>query len=295
MIVKHLYIDNIEEINEPIAICLGYFDGLHLGHKKIINNAVQNRGLPIGILTFDVPVSSFIDNGKSNEVLTSLDDRFRILSHDDIKYYFVFHLSKEFLNLTPEEFIEKVLKKLNVTEVYIGEDYRFGKGHSGDIELLKKHFKVNVSPLVYIDNQKVSTQGTIKALKEGNIKEASSYLGRHYQVMGIIVEGQHLGGKIGFPTANIKLATNYVIPKYGVYKTIAFISGIPHISLTNVGVHPTINKREEPIIETHIPNYDSFDYNKTIYLEFVDFVRPEMKFESLNELVLQIEKDLKNI
>lgn len=295
MIVKHLFIDNIEEIKEPIAICLGYFDGLHLGHKKIISNAIQNSGLPIGILTFDVPVSSFINNGKSNEVLTSLDDRFRILSHDDIKYYFVFHLSKEFLALSPIEFIKKVLLKLNVKEVFVGEDYRFGKGHEGNIELLKKYFKVNVSSLVYLDNQKVSTQEIVKLIKEGNIKEASSYLGRHYQVMGVIVEGQHLGMKLGFPTANIKLSTNYVIPKYGVYKTIAFISGIPHISLTNVGVHPTVNEREEAIIETHIPNYTSDDYNKTIYLEFVEFIRPEMKFESLSDLVLQIEKDMKSL
>ena len=131
MIVKHLYIDNIEEIEEPIAICLGYFDGLHLGHKKIISNALQNSGLPIGILTFDVPVSSFINNGKSNEVLTSLDDRFRILSHDDIKYYFIFHLSKEFLALSPIEFIEKVLLKLNVKEVYL-----FGSGKTKTIFII---------------------------------------------------------------------------------------------------------------------------------------------------------------
>ena len=148
---------------------------------------------------------------------------------------------------------------------------------------------------MYLDNQKVSTQEIVKLIKEGNIKEASSFLGRHYQVMGVIVEGQHLGMKLGFPTANIKLSTNYVIPKFGVYKTIAFISGIPHISLTNVGVHPTVNEREEAIIETHIPNYTSDDYNKTIYLEFVEFIRPEMKFESLSDLVLQIEKDMKSL
>lgn len=295
MKVKHLYYKDIEELDEDISICLGYFDGLHLGHFKIIKSALKKSELPIGILTFDKPLSTILNNGKSGEVLTSLDDRFRILSHYDIEYYFVLHVDNDFVKLSPLEFIEKILKKLHVKEVFVGEDYRFGKNHEGDISLLEKHFKVDVSSLIIKENKKISTQEIIRFIKDGDVRKAQEFLGRNYQVCGTVIEGHHVGKTIGFPTDNIKLSTSYVIPRYGVYKTIAYISGIPHISLTDVGVHPTVNEEAEPIIETHILNYNDEDYNKTIYLEFVDFIREERKFNSLEELENQIHLDIDRI
>ncbi len=294
MKVVQLDYKSINPCDKPIALCLGYFDGVHLGHINIINEARKKSELPIGILTFDRPVSSLIDNHKSKEVLTSLDDRFRIISRYSLDYYFVLHIDKDFVSLEKEDFIE-ILKKLNVKEIYVGEDYRFAKNRSGNITYLKQHFKVFEVPLLNIDNKKISTQDIIEYIKNGDIEKANDLLGHDYQIMGVVVKGHQLGTSLGFPTANIKLSDNYVIPKYGVYKTIAYISGVPHLSLTNVGVHPTVNKEDKPTIEVHIPSYKSDDYNKTIYLEFLSFVREEKKFSSTEELQKQIKEDLKNI
>ena len=294
MKVVQLDYKHIEKRDEPISICLGYFDGVHLGHINIINEARKKSELPIGILTFDKPISTYIDNHKSKEVLTSLDDRFRIISRYSLDYYFVLHIDADFVNMEADDFIN-ILKDLNVKKVFVGTDYHFGKNQAGDASLLRKHFDVVEVDLVNFNNEKISTQKIIDHLKNGEVKDANALMGRAYEMMGVITKGHQVGKTIGFPTANVKLATNYVIPKYGVYKTIAYISGIPHISLTNVGVHPTINQENEPVVEVHIPNYSSDDYNKTIYLEFVDFIREEKKFDRIEDLKKQILEDLKKL
>ncbi|HPV70024.1 MAG TPA: riboflavin kinase, partial [Bacilli bacterium] len=120
-------------------------------------------------------------------------------------------------------------------------------------------------------------------------------LGRHYQMHGTISEGLHNGKTIGFPTANLKLSAPYVIPKFGVYKTICYIDGFPHLSLTNVGLHPTIQQLDMPSIEVHIPNYEGNDYGKAMYLEFIAFLRPEQRFTTLDELKAQISRDIVSI
>lgn len=285
---------SVQENLPNVSICLGYFDGLHLGHLKIINEAKKKSEHPIAVLTFDKPISTLIDNHKSKEVLTSIKDKEIYLNRLGIDYLYLVKIDKDFVNLTPEEFVI-ILKKLNVKHVFVGTDFRFGKEAKGDINLLCKHFIVDALTIMEINDEKVSTQGIISLIKNGQISQANKLLGRAYQMIGKVVEGHHVGKSIGFPTANIELFDNYVIPKFGVYKTLAYINGIPHISLTNVGVHPTVNKEEKPTIEVHIPNYESDDYEKTVYLEFIDFIREEKKFETLDELKSQIATDLKNI
>ncbi len=285
---------NIKEESKPISLCLGYFDGLHLGHKRIINEAKKHSEYPVGVLTFNQPISNFIDNHKSKEVLTSLRDKQILLNNLGIDYLFNLHINNDFVSLDKEEFI-KILQKLNVKHIFVGNDYKFGKDASGDVDLLKKYFKVTSIDMVLHNGEKVSTQKIILDIKEGRISEANALLSRYYQVNGTVIEGHHVGQSIGFPTENIALSDNYVLPKFGVYKTIAFISGIPHLSITNVGVHPTVNKENKPIIEVHIPSYQSDDYGKSIDLQFVEFIRAETKFNSLDELKEQIRKDIDSI
>ena len=283
---------NIKPIEDNLSLCLGYFDGVHLGHAKIFNTARQESKHPTAVITFDKPVSEILNNGKSKEVLTSLDDRFRMINRFQIDYYLVIKIDQEFLNMTPEEFMVNVLDKLNVKEIFCGTDYTFGKFGKGTPETLKKHYKVHSIDLLDVNNKKVSTSNIISLIKEGNVKEAGELMNHHYQICGIVVHGHNRGLSIGFPTENVKLSANYVIPKYGVYKTIIYISGVPHLAITNVGIHPTVGEEFEPIIETHVPNYESDDYGKTIYVEFLDFIRPERKFESLEALKAQIQSDI---
>ena len=279
-------------VNE-LAICLGFFDGVHLGHQKLIKEARKSCKGILGVLTFDNSVSSFISNNKSEKVLTSLDDRFKIISKLGVDFYYVMHIDKDFLSLSAEEFID-LLKKMNVKEVFVGSDYSFGKNRSGDYHLLEKHFRTTVVELLSDKNEKISTQEIISLIENGDMKEANRLLGHNYMISGSVSKGRGIGHTIGFPTMNIKLTTNYVYPRFGVYKTIAYISNIPHAGIANVGVNPTVNGKKVSI-EVHLPQFEKSVYNESISLEFLDFVRPEKKFDSLDELKAQIDKDIKEV
>lgn len=284
----------VKSCEKPSAICLGYFDGLHIGHQFLINYAKEHSKLPVGVLTFDQPISKFINNGKSQEMLTSLTDRFEAISKLNVDFFYIFQIDKRFINLTDEKFII-LLNKMNIKEVYVGEDYRYGKNASGTIEKLAKNFKVTVVDIKNVNNEKVDTQKIISYIKEGNIFDANSLLGKNYKISGEIIKGQQIGTKIGFPTINIKRDIDYVVPKFGVYKTVTYVDNVAYASITNIGNKPTVNKTKEFTIETHLINFSGEIQNKHIEIEFVDFIRPEVKFDSLEDLKKQIALDVRNL
>ena len=293
MKVVHIYYQNISAKHEDLSLILGYFDGVHLGHQYLIKQARKLAKHPLAILTFDKPVSSLIDNGKKSDVLTALDDRFKIISKLGVDYYYLFHIDKDFLSLSAEQFVE-LLKKLNVREVFAGEDFRFGKNRVGDVNFLKDYFDVEVVDLIKENGEKISSQEIKELLELGRIDEANKLLGHNYQISGTPISGRGIGHKIGFPTINVKMNDNYVLPRFGVYKTIAYLDGIPHLSITNVGINPTVDMGNLPSIEIHLKDYD-FDSYSTISVEFIEFIRPEIKFSSLDELKNQIESDTKKV
>ena len=293
MKVVHIYYQNISAKVEDLSMILGYFDGVHLGHQYLIKEARKYAKYPLAILTFDKPVSSLIANNKNSDLLTSLDDRFKMISKLGVDYYYVFHIDKEFLNLSSQDFIE-LLKELNVREVFAGSDFRFGKNRAGGINELKDYFEVRVSDLLKENEEKISTQEIKDLVELGNIKEANKLLGYNYQISGTLISGKGIGHKIGFPTLNVKMSANYVLPRFGVYKTITYLDGLPHLSITNVGLNPTVDMGNVPTIEVHLKEYKDKEYSNII-VEFIEFVRPEIKFESLDELKKQIEKDTKKV
>ena len=183
---------------------------------------------------------------------------------------------------------------MNVKEVFVGKDFKYGNKASGTIYDLQDNFDVKVIDIENIDGEKVSTQKIGNFLKNGDIKSANKFLGHNYNVVGSIVHGNHIGSKIGFPTLNIKLSENYVLPKFGVYKTICYVDNVPHVSITNVGVKPTLGKNEISI-EVHLLNFDKDVYGDVVNLEFLDFIREEKKFSSIDELKAQIEKDVEGL
>ena len=279
---------------DALSICLGYFDGVHLGHQTLIKYARKNAKHILGLLTFSKPISTLVDNGKTKEVLTSLDDRFKIISKLGVDFYFVAQVDKEFTKLTDLEFIE-MLRKMNVKEIFVGRDFRYGAKAQGTISTLKDYFDVSVIDIENVNGEKVSTQKIDSLLLEGNVKEANDLQGHNYTVVGTIVSGTHIGTELGFPTLNLKLTDNYVLPKFGVYKTICYIDNVPHISITNVGVKPTVGDGFKPGIEVHLKDFKGEPKGDVIHLEFLKFIRPEMKFSSLEELKSQIGKDVKEV
>lgn len=279
---------------DALSICLGYFDGVHIGHQALIKYARKNAKHILGLLTFSKPISTLIDNGKIKEVLTSLDDRFKIISKLGVDFYFVAQVDKEFTKLSDLDFIE-MLRKMNVKEIFVGKDFRYGAKAAGTISTLKDYFDVNVIDIENVGGEKVSTQRIDNLLFDGNVKLANDLLGHNYSVVGTIVEGKRIGTKIGFPTLNLELVDNYVLPKFGVYKTICYVDNVPHVSITNVGVKPTVSSDSKPTIEVHLKDFKGEIKGDVINLEFLKFIRPEIKFSSLEELKAQIEKDVKEV
>ena len=292
MILKRFDQNNLPQNEKPISIILGYFDGIHLGHQFLIENAVKNAKYDTVLMTFSKPFITFLDKTKTPAILTSLDDRFRIVSKMGVGSFYVLDIDEKFLSLSPQNFVE-ILQKMNVKEVFSGTDFRFGKNREGTPEFLSKFFDVKTCDLLLDNGEKISARDIKYLIEQGNVKEANRLLGHNYLVSGSVVHGLGIGRKIGVRTMNIKLSESYVIPKFGVYKTIAYIDGIPHRSITNVGVKPTVDDSSVVSIEIHVFSYTKENYSETLQLEFLDFVRPEKKFSSLEELKKQIESDIK--
>ncbi len=246
---------------------IGGFDGMHLGHQELIKKS-------------DILI--IIEKGSN---LTPGNDR---CDYTNLPCK-VFNL-EEIKELTPIEFIE-ILKKLNISKIVVGKDFRFGKNRSGDLTLLKKYFEVESIDEVKIDGIGVHSKIIRDFIKAGNIKKANKFLAHTYKIKGTQIKGQGLGNKELVPTVNIKLIKNYLIPKPGVY--ITFTNGKP--SLTFIGIRSTDNNFS---IETHLlmenGKWKMENENDIFAIEFVEFLRENRKFENLKELKDQIQKDIEN-
>lgn len=283
------------------SIALGFFDGVHIAHKKIIDSAVsyaqKNSFSPVA-LTFDRSPLEILSPGKVR-YLTDTAEKAELIKALGADVQFL-TLSKELLALSPEEFVRNILvKEFGIKHAVCGYNYRFGKGGSGDTntltELGKKYgFTVEVCDKVMYGETDVSSSQIRKLLDEGNILLANELLGRNFSLSGKVTEGKHLGKALGFPTANVFFPENSATPLCGVYQTLAQVNGIKMPAITNVGINPTVGG-EKMRSETFIPNFLEDIYGKEIKIEFIDFIRKETKFENLEMLKKQINEDVNTI
>lgn len=283
------------------SIALGFFDGVHIAHKKIIEATVRyaqkNSFSPVA-LTFDRSPLEILSPGKVRYLTDSKEkaELIKALGAD----MQVLTLSKELLALSPEEFVRNILvSEFGIKHAVCGFNYRFGKGGSGDTntltELGKKYgFTVEVCDKVMYDEADVSSSRIRKLLDEGNISLANKLLGRNYSLCGTVTEGKHLGKTLGFPTANVFFKPDRATLLCGVYETAVFIDGIKLPAITNVGINPTVGG-EKMRSETFIPDFSEDIYDKEIKIEFIDFIRKETKFENLELLKKQINEDVNTI
>lgn len=277
--------------DKKTSICLGFFDGLHLGHLHIVEEA-KKISSEVSLLTFDGSIKFVLSRREKNEVLTSIEDRREILSKEGVNNLFVVDFNEDIINMDPVDFIDKILKPLNIDTVFVGSDFRFGYKAEGDVKLLTKYFDVHVVDFVYADKEhKISSTMIIDIIHLGEVKKANELLGRDYSLTGSVVRGLGNGHKLGFPTSNIKPSFPYVIPKKGVYATKITIDGKDYLSMTDIGVHPTIEELTSSSIETNVFNNSEDLYGKTVKLTFLDFIREEKKFSSVDELKEQLTKD----
>lgn len=291
MRIERLSLNAVPKENPGVSLCLGTFDGLHLGHLSLIKKALDCAEKEMGVMVFSKNPQEFIPLGKSPKVLTSLEDKVRILQGYNVDVLYVLDSTPELFSLNKDDFIKRFLTPIKPRRLIVGSDYAYGYKGEGKVNDLRKDFDVVEVPILNKDGAKVSTQRIISLLSSKKIDEANALLGRDYEITGKVVHGFMNGRKIGFPTANISLSTNYALPGTGVYRGVCYSRGIPYPSIVNVGTNPTIGKLASPIVEAYLDGENNDIYGETIYCAFDSFLRDEKKFESLDELKAQLVKD----
>lgn len=280
---------------ENTAVALGYFDGVHLGHQKVIAQAVEckKQGLTPVVFTF----SHTPKKGDGLLQLLTLEQRIARLEALGVEILYVIDF-QQIKDFTPEEFVEKILKRVfNAKKVICGFNYHFGKNGAGDCETLKSlchqwGIETVVTDSVIMDTNIISSTLIRKLLKKGDIEKANKYLGYDFGYYGVAVKGNQIGTKIGTPTINQHVPADVITPKFGVYASVVTIEGNRYIGVSNVGVKPTISGNNPVLCETWLPEYNGGDlYGKTIDTRLKVFIRGEKRFASLEELKTAIHKD----
>lgn len=295
-------LSNYNETRFNTAIALGNFDGIHIGHQQLIKTMISKSkelGIKSSLLLFKGHTKTTIEKNKPS-MITNNQQKFKIAEDLGIDIIYLLDFDDKIMRLSGEEFIRDIIiEKMNGKLLVVGFDYRFGHKASGDSEYLKvlgRRYNIDVVVLepIYKDNQVISSSIVRELIANGNMLDATNILGRPYSIIGKVIPGKNRGNKLGFPTANIEPIDNYVIPKNGVYITNTIIDSKRYMSATDIGYNPTF---DEDIlkIETYILNFEGNIYGKSLEIEFVDFLREDIKFESKEALIEQMKKDIKII
>ncbi len=288
---------NHKHLNSVIAI--GNFDGLHLGHQKVLNEAKQKakkKRLPFGIITFEPVPVMFFDKKLKNHRINSLEQKKLMLKIFKLDFLIIIKFNKEFSSLSAEKFIEKIIyKKTKCKYLYVSKNFRFGFKRRGNIKTLKKFEKQygykNIITKPFKRNNRIISSTIIrKKIRKGKINEVNKFLNRNWSVKGKVITGRKRGRKIGFPTCNLKLH-NYVIPRLGVYSVRVKSKYFIKNGISNVGYRPTFNG-QNLLLETNIFGIHRNLYNKVITVYFKKFIRPEKKFKDFKFLKKQIKLDI---
>lgn len=288
---------------EKTIVTIGTFDGIHIGHKKILKDLISTankEGKKSVLLTFFPHPRMVLQKDKAILLLNTLDEKSLLLENMGLDYLIIHPFSKEFSRLTALDFVRDILvNKLNTSKLIIGYDHHFGKNREGNIHQLREYsslydFNIEEIPAQDINDVSVSSTKIRTALKEGNLKTANTYLGYQYMLSGIVVSGKQLGGTIGFPTANIEVKEPYkLIPSTGVYVIRTQINSVLFSGIMNIGFNPTVLGKHQTI-EAHLFNFSEDLYGKKITITLIHFLREEQKFNSVEELVAQLNVDKEN-
>jgi riboflavin kinase/FMN adenylyltransferase len=293
-------LEGFGKVKNPV-VTVGTFDGVHIGHSKIFQTmrkfAGECEGETIVVTFHPHPRLVLHADSKDLKFINTQERKYDLISKNGIDHLVVIPFTKEFAATAADTFVEDILvKKMGVCKLVVGYDHQFGKNREGSFEellrLSDKHgFGVEQIPAQDIDNIAVSSTKIRKALNEGNIAYANNLLGYEYSITGVVVGGNKIGRKIGFPTANIDLQDEYkLITAIGVYACRILYNGRMYLGMGNIGYRPTINN-SDLTIEVHIFDFDEEIYNQTITIFFVDRIRDEVKFKNLDALKEQLTKD----
>ncbi len=293
---------NLSNINMPknLVSCIGAFDGLHKGHQKLLETVITIGNInnyKTAMITFDPHPNFILKDDFEDLYITPLNKKIDILQKNyKIDYLIIIQFDEKLVKLTYEEFYNLFLKDLST--IVVGYDFRFGFKGIGNSQLLKELHNVNDNEVIIINkviddenNSKIGTKQIIEHLKKGNIVKVNNLLGYNYTVEGKVIEGSHIGTKIGYPTANIEIGEKYCYVKKGVYAVNVIINNISYLGIGNYGINPTFNKINKPRLEVHIFNFNNNIYGKIIKIEFIEFIREEKIFISVDDFLKQLKHD----
>jgi len=290
--LKTIYLQASSYLQETnLALCLGFFDGLHLAHIELLKRTIlegKKRGIQTGMMTFSTHILSFIYNSPF-EYLSSIIDKTKEAEKLGFDYFYVLEVTDDLVSLDAKDFIHQFLVKQKL--IVVGFDYTYGKYGKGDVTLLtkQKEFEtIIVSEMVY-DQKKIGSTHIRQLIKEGNVTLASVLLGRPYSIYGKVVPGKNRGKSLGFPTANIK-NLGYLQPLSGVYIVNVIVNHKIHHGLANIGDNPTFDDTGVTL-EVYIFDFEQDIYGSNIKLCFLQYLREEVKFSSKQELIDQMVED----
>ena len=295
-------IENYKKNNSYKVVTIGNYDGVHAGHKsilsKLVNESKKHNGDSI-LITFSPHPAEVLVDGYNIDLIQSEKQFIQSLEKESLSSLIIEEFTKEYSQLTAEQFFYRIYDGLKFNKLLIGYDFKFGKDKLGDFDFLyekslKYNFELDKIDPYAINNTVVSSTLIRGLIGQGKIKDANQFLGKNYSVTGKVIKGAGKGAEIGFPTLNLD-CQNSLFLKLGVYQTMVLFNGKKYNSITNFGRAPTIKNEFKPVLETHILNESIDAYDQSVEIEFFSFIRPELKFSSVEELVVQIKKDINSL
>ncbi|MCR5719676.1 MAG: bifunctional riboflavin kinase/FAD synthetase [Lachnospiraceae bacterium] len=295
-------ISNTTEFNitTPTAVAIGKFDGVHIGHRCILDELLRKKaeGLKTCVFTFDPLPALFFAPGSIKEI-TSLKEKREIFAEMGVDILVEYPLNTQSASISPFNFVTEVLKgQMNAAFIVAGTDLSFGDKGMGDVKLLRElaeplEIELSIMDKICVDGEEVSSSRIRRLLYEGNVREANRLLVNPFSMEGKVEQGAKIGRTLGFPTLNIHPDPDKLIPKCGVYAALVNLNGRTYRSVTNVGFKPTVHNTDHPVVESFLYDFDQNVYGRDVTVKLLEFIRPEVKFNDLTELKNQIKKDVK--
>ena len=289
------------ELDGSYCVAVGKFDGIHRGHQYLINCLEEYRsdGYGIAVFTFDPSPAAFFSDIEFKG-LTTKEEKRRIFERLGVDVLVEFPLNDRSAAMSPEDFIEEILiKRMHTRYLICGTDFTFGAKGAGNARMLQayrhKDFDVRICEKVRYRGVEISSSLIRQEVESGRMQEAADHIGAYYSVTGVVAHGRKLARSLGMPTVNIVPGEDKLLPPFGVYEALVSYKGGHYRGVTNVGVKPTVTDEHKPVVETFIFDFDEDIYGEEIIVNLVRMVRPEIKFDTIEELKAQIERDIEAV
>ncbi|MCX6005623.1 MAG: bifunctional riboflavin kinase/FAD synthetase [Chloroflexi bacterium] len=284
---------------KPTLLTIGVFDGVHLGHRHLLNHLItraREKGCLTGVVTFKTHPEKVLNRRDTIPWICPLPERVRLLKAAGVDVVAPVTFTRELAGLTPKEFVMLLQKRLRMCDLLLGPDFALGKHRQGTPEYLQRlgeglGFRVEVVKAARLHGEVISSSAIRQLLAQGDINKVESMLGRYFSLEGRVVTGDRRGRTLGFPTANLKVHPEQAMPKDGIYATVTHLGERAMASVTNIGVRPTF-KGHKHLIETYIFDFNEDIYRRKIRVELVVRLRDEMRFNNIDELKTQMQKDV---